>query len=368
MIDLYFPSVGLRIPGQFQNFEDSLYENLFPENPFTGNLISYAYRDDYLKKWNKDLDRAKAYTKKKGLKNFGDCGAYSFVNLKTPPISVQTIIDFYCEYGVAEGASLDHIISGYDKSYDSFFDGIPSPLDYQDRLDITLANAELFLKECKAQGVDFLPVGSVQGWSPSTYKRCVESYKKMGYKKIAIGGIAHSPTKTIVEITSHVREVVGDMSVHLFGITTPSRIRKFNLPQITSVDGMGPYFNSVNSGMYFFGGKTYWACSVDTQREEDFSRWAEEDRTEDLRTLIEQSNGTESVPKSYFEETEELLVDTKFGLDGFSIALKDKPWRLCPCGVCRKFGAKVFIFKSPYAQLRAHHNYFEYYKLLQSAP
>jgi hypothetical protein len=315
-------------------------EHYYPDNtPITGYLVSRAFKHIYKNKWNNDFKKAREYYDSCKLKLFGDCGAFSYVDEVVPPISVEDVIDFYNEIDVDYGASLDHVVPDYDAGYDYFFSGIPTPQDYQRRLEITLENGSKFLKECKSQGVRFLPIGSAQGWSPNSYVESITQLKKMGYKKIAIGGIAKLPKPRLKELLSTIKEVIGDTEIHLFGITQPKVIKNANLPNITSVDGMGPFINSVISAVYFHDrGKALCVPLKDVNLADDFVRLLKDKR---------------------YLEIENTLLDpeTSFKIKGVYKTLKlSNTWDPCSCNICKVHGNKMLIYHNNFSRLRGFHN------------
>ena len=49
----------------------------------------------------------------------GDCGAFTYVREKTPPYTVDEVIDFYNECGFDYGISVDHVILAFQPSWDA---------------------------------------------------------------------------------------------------------------------------------------------------------------------------------------------------------------------------------------------------------
>src|SRR5690606_13450173 len=114
----------------------------------------------------------------KSLPIFGDCGAFSYVNEKVPPYSPSEILDFYSDAGFTHGCSVDHIIFDFDREDKGPAAGSE---DARSRFDITLDNAEVFLRESRALGSHFTPMGVAQGWSPSSLAESAARLEKMGY-------------------------------------------------------------------------------------------------------------------------------------------------------------------------------------------
>ena len=93
---------------------------------------------------------------------FGDCGAFSYAQADIPPYSPEEIVEFYNSCSFTHGCSVDHIIFDYSENYVGLEGGSE---DARRRFDITLDNANTFLKAHRAQNSSFVPLGVVQGWS-----------------------------------------------------------------------------------------------------------------------------------------------------------------------------------------------------------
>jgi hypothetical protein len=335
LIEYYYPG-----------FEDNLIdgrtlEELFVEDlPISGYLVSYAWRKNFYNRWDHDMEKARAHYDKYGLKLFADSGAFSFIDEPTPPISVNDLIDFQIHVKADLGASLDHIIPDYDASYDYFFGGIPKPPMFKERMDITLENGSAYLKECKAQGVRFTPIGALQGWSPESYLDCLRSFQKMGYGKVALGGIAKLRSKQILEILSALKPHIGETQLHLFGIVRPHLLRDVGMPQITSVDGMGPFFKALrHSKGYYLDGVSRYSLP-----------FPEVDLLEEL------VSGDESVFDSVLEKVGALGFCEIEQAKVLREVLKDRVWESCSCVACVEAGWRIVTYEKVYTRLRGFHN------------
>lgn len=337
MVDFYFPGNGYRTKagGAGGIKIDQMFGR---ENTITGFLISKGHDEErkYASHWQRDMKSARDHYDSHGLKLFGDCGAFSFINEDVPPTTVSEVIDFYNQIDVDLGASLDHIVPDYDSEYDYFFGGISAPQNYLDRMGITIENGSKFLEECKRQGVRFEPIGAVQGWSPKSYIECIKSFQKMGYKKIAVGGIAKLSKPSIKQLLSSIKEIIGETEIHLFGITQPKLVREIGLPNITSVDGMGPFMGGVVRGEYF---------KTSTER---YKCFPVSSITDEVCDLIEN--------RQFDRVIDFADPDTNFNLDRSVEGLKTEYWKSCSCVVCSDLGVKVSLHHSDTAVHRAFHN------------
>ena len=117
---------------------------------------------------------------------FGDCGAFSYHDQVEPPYSVDDMIEFYGECGFTHGCSVDHVIFEFDEKARDLNGGTP---EARRRFEITLENAQKFLRAAKPLGNRFTPVGVIQGWSPDSMAVAAEKLQAMGYEYLAVGGM-----------------------------------------------------------------------------------------------------------------------------------------------------------------------------------
>src|SRR5262249_12607381 len=117
------------------------------------------------------------------IETMGDCGAFSYVREKVPPVTAQEVIDFDIQDGLEYGLSVDHVILGFQTDFDQSLPGIDLvPEEWRERQRITFILAEEFLHLSRAQRVSFTPVGIAQGWSPASYAAAVRQLQKLGYR------------------------------------------------------------------------------------------------------------------------------------------------------------------------------------------
>jgi queuine/archaeosine tRNA-ribosyltransferase len=72
--------------------------------------------------------------------------------------------------------------------------------DVRNRYDVTVSNAERFLKLVRAEGNPFEPLGAVQGWSPQSMAAAASSLTAMGYRYLAIGGLVPLKVDAIKQV------------------------------------------------------------------------------------------------------------------------------------------------------------------------
>ena len=194
----------------------------------------------------------------------GDCGAFNYIREDIPPVTPDQVIDFYDECGFDLGISVDHVIFGFDPAADTD-PHHPQAERWRSRQQITLDLAATFLARCKARKTRFEPLGVAQGWSPASYAAAVRDLQKIGYTRIALGGMV--PLKT-GEILACLRELatVRDprTQFHLLGITRCSNISQFASYGVTSFDSTSAFRQAFKDDKdnYHTADRTYTAIRV----------------------------------------------------------------------------------------------------------
>jgi len=311
----------------------------------------------------------------KKLETMGDCGAFSYVREEYPPYSIDEIITFYEGLGFDYGLSVDHVILAYDPTEKSV------SVDWKRRRDITLQLANEFIREHKHRGSRFVPIGVAQGWSPASYADSVERLQKMGYDYVALGGMV--PLKT-VDILACL-EAVGtyrlpETRVHLLGVTRCEQVRQFGTYGVTSFDSTSPLrqaFKDLKDN-YYAPDRTYSAIRVpQVEANPELSRRilagkvdqneARRLEKECLRTLAAYDSAATSIESvlKLLREYEQLHDGSGNRTEIYREVLADKPWKKCPCDICRRIGIQVILFRGAERnRRRGFHNIFVFYQRL----
>lgn len=102
--------------------------------------------------------------------------------------------------------SVDHVILGYDAALDAegLFGAAAVPDDWVKRQEITITLAAEFMRKARTGRHTFEPVGASQGWSPKSYAHCVAELQKMGYRRIAPGGMVALKSAEVLEVLAGV--------------------------------------------------------------------------------------------------------------------------------------------------------------------
>ena len=357
----------------------------------TGSRYSISQRHRLLRNGVREffrLDRA-PYS----LPVIGDCGAFTYLSEPVPPYTVDEVIEFYSECRFDFGISVDHVILDFQAKWDA--DATLIPASVRERQEVTLALAAEFLKRHKAVKAPFEPMGVAQGWSPKSYARAVTALQKMGYRYVAMGGMVPLKTPEILlslDAVARVRKAA--TKLHLLGVTRTEAIPRFAGFGVASFDSTSPLrqaFKDDRDNFYTLD-RAYTAIRIpqtdgnatlqklilsgvvdqaEARRLEKACLQAMRDfdagRTTAQKTvklLLEyetlarphKSDSAVSKRKGKVHENETVYMEV----------LKAKPWRDCPCEVCRALGHHVILFRGAERnRRRGFHNLFVFYRRLQ---
>lgn len=357
-------------------FHDVYSHEIYPSPNFDGVLISKCNIEE--------SQRKKELVLKLGVHEFirlpkdlpimGDCGAFGYIKQHEPPYQTDEILDYYENYGFNYGVSIDHLIVG---EYAS------DPEERKRRLNITKNNAAEFLEKWEKGNrlgkYPFEPIGVAQGWDPLSYRESVADLVAMGYKYIALGGLARTPSKQIFEILKAVRpEIPEYLRVHLFGVARPETLNAFQKLGMTSFDSASYLRRAwLGSGSnYFLGDDKYTAIRVPPVKGNRVKKMIKEGRgTKEQIDELEQ-DALEALRKfdrgllSIAETLEIVLAYDELIGEGrerhaemYRRVLEDRPWNICECKICKELGIEVIIFRGNNRnRRRGFHNTYVFYK------
>lgn len=304
----------------------------------------------------------------------GDCGAFGYINEKVPPYTTEEILDYYSRLGFDFGVSIDHMIVAATES------------EKKERYDLTIANAADFLEKHRKGRLPWTPIGAVQGWDPKSYAAAAKSYVAMGYKYIALGGLVRTTTAEILAILQQVHQVVPqDVRIHLFGLARIASMQQFADLGVRSVDsasllrrawlGHGQNYLSMD-GQFFSAiripeaGKSFRAKRMvsDGRADEQTVTRLERRCMNAMRAFDQDQVGVEEV-LDILEEYDYLITPERPSLrNSLRNTLEARPWRSCPCEICRRDGIQVVIFRGNNRnRRRGFHNTYVFYRMLQQA-
>jgi hypothetical protein len=343
-------------------YRDDVYAHELPEfagaQPYDGLLVSrMALQSTGPKRERVDRVGMRAYLRlPKVYELLGDCGAFGYLREPRPLFDTEDVIDYYARLGFDYGVSVDHAI-------------VPEFADEREfRYRLTLDNARDFLRFYERSDRTFTPVGACQGWDAASYVEAARELVGMGYRYIAIGGLARSNTQTVAGIaTAVVAAIPSHVRVHVFGVARLPLLPLFIQLGIASVDSAAPMrqaWLSANDN-YFTIDRTYAAIRVPISSEERPKGWtlvgrsgvslarqqrAEHEALRALRAYAKRQLGLRATLDA-IAVYDGLLAERRDGqtsdrrLKLYESTLRDMPWKKCGCGICEALGIEVVIFR-----------------------
>ncbi len=337
--------------------------------PYDGILVSKAIVDGSVKGSGKytppqrerlyRLGVREFFRLPKGMESLGDCGAFNYVDEEHPPYTTEEVLDFYEGCGFDAGVSIDHVIFGYQpNASEATVDSA-----WAERRQISLGLADEFIAGVKSRGMRMIPFGAAQGWSPDSYADSVKRLQEMGYEKIALGGMVPLKSPDIVRCLERISEVrTAGTELHLLGITRVDSMEEFFRHGVRSFDSTSAFRqafmderNNYHSpdGAYtairvpqvdgnpilkkmILSGKVSQSEAIKAERE-------------CLRKLRQYHNGeselepTLAAVRAYQTIVDESKVE-KY-LPRYRRTLEAKPWKFCPCKLCKDDGIEIAIFR-----------------------
>ena len=303
----------------------------------------------------------------------GDCGAFGYVREPAPPYSTNEIIDYYTNLGFDLGVSVDHLI----------FTEVDDERKY--RYELTINNAAEFLREHRARGLHWRPVGAVQGWSPESYRDAARQLVELGYDYIALGGLARSRTTDILDILRSVRDgIPSNVSIHLFGVARLEATLAFQALGVQSFDSASPLRRAWLDARKNYLTPDGWYASIRIpylrgQRAQQIVRDGlmseahlsrlEQDCLSGIRSFAQHSHGPSNELLDMLMSYDALLrgssTDTYGSRERIGRLLADRPWERCGCAVCQRRGVEVVVFRGNNRnRRRGFHNTYVFYQLL----
>ncbi len=307
---------------------------------------------------------------------FGDCGAYSYSNLKKPPITTDEILEFYNKMDVNRGVSIDHLCL---KQYKS---------DWVYRKNITMKNAVEFFEKWREGNYNFIPVGAAQGWDKESYRDSIKNLLEIGYRHIAIGGLVRSTREDIISLLEYSQDLIKKYKpdIHLFGVGRLNIIGdliKLGVSSIDSASALRQAWTGTKSNYRGEKFEGYTALRIPSaskmnnkkfiamEKQGLFTRDELQDWEYIFKSYIGQFERGESVNEELLEAFEEfdnifMLYSGNDLSKDYRRTLEDEPWKRCKCDACRALGIQIVIFQGNNRnRMRGFHNTYVFYNLLQ---
>ncbi len=240
-----------------------------------------------------------------------------------------------------------------------------------------------FLELHRKSKFDFVPIGVAQGWSNESYSAAVVALQKMGYRKIAIGGLV--PLKTadilaVMQAVSLVRKPTTEF--HLLGVTRLEHSRRLRGWGVTSFDSTSPLRQAWmdDRDNYYAPSRTYvavrvpqvdgnprlkaqiFAGTVDGRR----ARVLERNALKALQSYDAGNAPLGSTVEAVMEYASLCKPDEDHRRTDYTETLGDMPWKDCGCDICNDIGINVVLFRGAERnRRRGFHNLHVFYNNLK---
>lgn len=251
---------------------------------------------------------------------------------------------------------------------------------------LTIRNGRHFFRRHARGNYRFEPIGAVQGWHGPLFRYAVAAFLRMGYRYLAIGGLAMARTEEILEVLRAIQPALAeqpDVDLHLFGVARNEQVPAFIRLGVTSFDSTGPLrkaWLNATANYLSLDGPAYAAIRIPDPHSSPKAKGAIDNEAGVTRQyLIGLERRALTILRAYdrgeagLEETldaimayDELLGDDRKFRELFRRTLEDQPWKKCPCAICRKVGIDVMIFRgNDRNRRRGFHNTWVFYQELQ---
>jgi hypothetical protein len=365
--------------------DDRYAHEVLRESPYDGLLVSKAIVDGSAKSAGKYTMAQSQRIYRLGAHRFfrtkesdrpltvmGDCGAFNYASEPEPPYSVDEVIDFYDGVGLDRGVSVDHIVFAY-LNRAQRESGTPVEPEWRRRRELTITLAGDFRRRVRARRCKFEPVGVAHGWDPTSYATSVKELQRMGYKRIAVGGLVPLKTQELREVVAIVGDVRRhDVAIHLLGVTRTEHMPEFAASGVTSFDSTSPFRQAFkdDTDNYYTATKPYTALRVPQvdgntrlkklisagQIDQRIALRAEKRCLAAIRRFDRSEVSVDHVVE-VLRDYEHIWDAKKDRSEVYRETLEAAPWQSCHCGICERVGAEVIIFRgSERNKRRGFHN------------
>ena len=389
LVDPHYDFIADESPrGRKPYWDDQYPHELLGFAPYDGVLVSRGIVGDHRFKGKYSTSQSMRFNRVgareflrlnsgplKSLPIFGDCGAFSYVNFATPPYTPEEMIEFYDHGQFTHGCSVDHIIFEFERRARDMEGGSQAA---RERFDITLENADQFLKSSRAHNVSFTPIGVVQGWSPGSKAEAAKRLVAMGYDYIALGGMVPLSAQSIHACLQAVSGAIpASIRVHLLGFAKAEQIHEFAKYNIASFDTTSPLLRAFKDSRsnYFVmrqdGGLDYFTAIRVPQALENVklmkavkAGFVKHELLAELESAALKALRNYDAGRSTVEQTAQAVLAyskwfswdaKKSELENEKIVwshreliertLRARPWKSCGCPVCTKLSIEVVLFR-----------------------
>lgn len=311
-----------------------------------------------------------------GMPIFGDCGAFAYRKAEMPPYTPDDMLAFYDDAGFTHGCSVDHIIFEFEEAHRVGLGGGND--EARRRFEITLENAETFLKAARPLANRFTPLGVIQGWSPGSMAEAARRLAAMGYCYLAVGGTVPLKTPQIKACLRAIRDAIpAEVALHVLGFAKADDIAGFRPFGITSFDTTSPllrafkdaksnyyvrrpdgridYYTAIRVPQAIENAKLQRLAKRGERRQEDLLR-LERRALDALRAYDREEVGMEDALAAVMDYDTPALLEESGGTvspkkvaelrSRYARTLRDRPWKGCSCAVCQQASIEVVIFRA----------------------
>ena len=356
------------------NWGNQVYAHqMYPEPNYDGLLMSRAVAEKSKAKKER-INEVGVHRMLRVPREFpvmGDCGAFDYIMEEVPPYTTDDVLDYYTRLDFDLGISVDHLIVSATEDQKLF------------RYNLTINNADEFLKEHRKAKLKWEPIGAVQGWDPDSYAKAAAQYVKMGYKYIALGGMVRTTSREILQCVQKVREKIPtDVSIHVLGVARLDWMNAFAEAGVQSVDSasyLRQAWMRVNQSYTSFdgpyaalripeAGKSFRAKNMEGHAELTESQILkmEQAALNAVRAYGAKKGSMADALEALLEYDQFVTADRVDMRAAYLRTLSDRPWEKCGCAICQKDGVEVAIFRGNNRnRRRGFHNTYVFYRLLQ---
>jgi len=167
-----------------------------------------------------------------------DCGAWSYRNEETPKITPESALEQYMVLAKPGDIVIapDHMLI--------------KDVDLKKRRLFNTKSAKRFLEICPEE---FHPMATVHGMDLKERLAHAKTLVKMGYKHIAVGGIAAraSQKALVLSIVLELRKAIPNVWLHVLGLSSPDYAAAWNEYGVESFDGSSHFKQAFTAGTFF---------------------------------------------------------------------------------------------------------------------
>ncbi|WP_019139890.1 tRNA-guanine transglycosylase DpdA [Noviherbaspirillum massiliense] len=349
---------------------------MFKEPNYDGILISKIVAEQSKKKAER-INQLGVHRHLRVPRDFpimGDCGAFGYINDYEPPFTTNEILEYYTRLDFDYGVSIDHFAIGEDA-------------DRKRRYELTIENARDFIAEHNKLGLNWTPIGALQGWDEASFAKAAKQYAAMGYRYIAVGAMVRRRTPEILSIVKAVRNVIpAETKLHLFGVARLNAINDLARAGVNSADSASclrkAWLGGSGNNYLTVDGVEYGAIRIpeaeksfrakrmvsDGRATLDQVRKLERACIDILHAFDRGEHSVDHVLEVLYEYDQLITPERQDNRKYLRKTLEAKPWKSCPCDICRKHGIDVVIFRGNNRnRRRGFHNTYAFYRLMQRA-